>query len=52
MKTKVTNAKFVVEIFDGTNNFRMWLCEILDILSIGFGYCFGRKTLLVMDNKE
>ncbi|KAG8486258.1 hypothetical protein CXB51_019637 [Gossypium anomalum] len=31
-KTTVTNAKFEVEKFDGTNNFGMWQCEILDIL--------------------
>ncbi|KAI4332242.1 hypothetical protein L6164_017166 [Bauhinia variegata] len=28
----VTNAKFDVEKFDGTNNFGMWQCEVLDIL--------------------
>ncbi|KAI4347993.1 hypothetical protein L6164_008758 [Bauhinia variegata] len=31
-KTMVTNAKFDVEKFDGTNNFGMWQCEVLDIL--------------------
>ncbi|KAG8484503.1 hypothetical protein CXB51_023752 [Gossypium anomalum] len=30
--TTVTNAKFEVEKFDGTNNFGMWQCEILDVL--------------------
>ena len=28
----VTNAKFDVEKFDGTNNFGMWQCEVLDVL--------------------
>ncbi|KAK5839561.1 hypothetical protein PVK06_008362 [Gossypium arboreum] len=31
-KTTMTNAKFEVEKFDGTNNFGMWQCEILDVL--------------------
>ncbi|KAK5803675.1 hypothetical protein PVK06_031324 [Gossypium arboreum] len=31
-RTTVTNAKFEVEKFDGTNNFGMWQCEILDVL--------------------
>ncbi|KAG8499215.1 hypothetical protein CXB51_005647 [Gossypium anomalum] len=31
-KTTVTNAKFEVEKFDGTNNFGMWQCEILHVL--------------------
>ena len=26
------NAKFKVEKFDGTNNFGMWQCEVLDVL--------------------
>ena len=28
----VTNTKFDVEKFDGTNNFGMWQCEVQDIL--------------------
>ena len=32
IKTNVTNVKFAVEIFDRTNDFRMWQCEVLDIL--------------------
>ncbi|KAA8529158.1 hypothetical protein F0562_034043 [Nyssa sinensis] len=28
----VSNAKFEVEKFDGTNNFGMWQCKVLDIL--------------------
>ena len=28
----VTNTKFDVEKFDGTNNFGMWKCEVQDIL--------------------
>ena len=28
----VTNAKFEVEKFDGTNNFGMWQSEVLDVL--------------------
>ncbi|KAH9742736.1 hypothetical protein KPL70_003051 [Citrus sinensis] len=31
-RTTVTNAKFEVEKFDGTNNFGMWQCELLDVL--------------------
>ncbi|KAG8495920.1 hypothetical protein CXB51_007502 [Gossypium anomalum] len=32
VRTTVTNVKFIVEKFDGTNNFGMWQCEILDVL--------------------
>ncbi|KAG8485591.1 hypothetical protein CXB51_018981 [Gossypium anomalum] len=32
VKNTVTNAKFEVEKFNGTNNFGMWQCEILDVL--------------------
>ncbi|KAH9805146.1 hypothetical protein KPL71_002341 [Citrus sinensis] len=32
VRTTVTNAKFEVEKFDGTNNFGMWQCEVLDVL--------------------
>ena len=28
----VSNAKFEVEKFDGTNNFGMWLCKVMDVL--------------------
>ena len=28
----VTNTKFDVEKFDGTNNFGVWQCEVQDIL--------------------
>ncbi|KAK9229524.1 hypothetical protein WN944_022487 [Citrus x changshan-huyou] len=31
-RTTVTNAKFKVEKFDGTNNFGMWQYEVLDVL--------------------
>ena len=31
-KTTMSNAKFEVEKFDGTNNFGMWQCEVLDVL--------------------
>ncbi|KAH9699236.1 Integrase catalytic domain-containing protein [Citrus sinensis] len=31
-RTTVTNVKFEVEKFDGTNNFGMWQCEVLDVL--------------------
>ena len=30
--TTMTNAKFKVEKFDGTTNFGMWQCEVLDVL--------------------
>ena len=32
-KTTISNAKFKVEKFDGTNNFGMWQCEVRDVLS-------------------
>ncbi|KAG2688149.1 hypothetical protein I3760_09G081200 [Carya illinoinensis] len=28
----VSNAKFEVEKFDGTSNFGMWQCEVMDVL--------------------
>ena len=28
----VSNAKFEVEKFDGTNNFGIWQCEVMDVL--------------------
>ena len=31
-RSMVTNSKFDVEKFDGTNNFGMWQCEVQDIL--------------------
>ena len=31
-RTTITNIKFEVEKFDGTNNFAMWQCEVLDVL--------------------
>ena len=31
-RNTVSNAKFEVEKFDGTNNFGMWQCEVLDVL--------------------
>ena len=31
-RTTMSNAKFEVEKFDGTNNFGMWQCEVLDVL--------------------
>ncbi|KAJ8616233.1 hypothetical protein MRB53_035605 [Persea americana] len=32
-KTTISNAKFEVKKFDGTNNFGMWQCEVRDVLS-------------------
>ena len=32
IRTKVSNAKFEVEKFDGMNNFGMWQCEVMDVL--------------------
>ena len=32
VRTMVSNAKFEVEKFDGTNNFDMWQCEVMDVL--------------------
>ena len=31
-RTMLSNAKFEVEKFNGTNNFGMWQCEVLDLL--------------------
>ncbi|KAG2669750.1 hypothetical protein I3760_14G048100 [Carya illinoinensis] len=31
-RSTVSNAKFEVEKFDGTSNFGMWQCEVMDIL--------------------
>ena len=32
-KTTMSNAKFEMEKFDGTNNFDMWQCDVLDVLT-------------------
>ena len=32
IRMTVSNAKFEVEKFDGTNNFSMWKCEVMDVL--------------------
>ena len=32
VRTKVSNAKFEVEKFDGMNNFGMWQYEFIDVL--------------------
>jgi len=32
VRTIVSNDKFEVEKFDGTNNFGMWQCEVMDVL--------------------
>ncbi|KAM2852181.1 hypothetical protein PS2_028199 [Malus domestica] len=32
VRTMVQNAKFEVEKFDGTNNFKMWQCVVNDVL--------------------
>ncbi|KAM1863487.1 hypothetical protein ACFX14_003825 [Malus domestica] len=32
-RTTVQNAKFKVEKFDGTNNFKMWKYEVKDVLA-------------------
>ncbi|KAM2348698.1 hypothetical protein FF1_012174 [Malus domestica] len=32
-RTTVQNAKFEMEKFDGTNNFRIWQCEVKDVLA-------------------
>ncbi|TXG47175.1 hypothetical protein EZV62_026469 [Acer yangbiense] len=31
-RSSMSNAKFDIEKFDGTNNFGMWQCEVLDLL--------------------
>ncbi|KAH9771353.1 Integrase catalytic domain-containing protein [Citrus sinensis] len=51
-RTTVTNAKFEVEKFDGTNNFGMWQCEVLDVLcQQELDIAFEEKPD-VMDDKE
>ena len=30
--TTMTNVKFEVKKFDGTNNFGIWQCDVLDVL--------------------
>ena len=32
VRTMVSNNKFEVEKFDGTNNFGMWQCKIMNVL--------------------
>ena len=32
IRTMVSNAKFEVEKFDGTNNFGTWQCKVMDVL--------------------
>ena len=32
-KLMVSNTKFEVERFDGTNNFGIWQCEMMDVLT-------------------
>ena len=32
VRMMVSNAKFEVEEFDGTNNFGMWQCEVMGVL--------------------
>ena len=32
VRTMVSNAKFEVEKFDGTNIFGVWQCEVMDVL--------------------
>ncbi|KAG2686192.1 hypothetical protein I3760_10G165700 [Carya illinoinensis] len=31
-RSTVSNAKFEVEKFDGTSNFGIWQCEVMDVL--------------------
>ena len=32
VRMMISNAKFEVEEFDGTNNFGKWQCEVMDVL--------------------
>jgi hypothetical protein len=32
VRTMVSNVNFEVEKFDGTKNFGMWQCEVMDVL--------------------
>ena len=48
----LTNAKFEVLKFDGTNNFSMWQCEVLDVLcQQELDVAFEEKPNM-MDDKE
>ncbi|KAK2633562.1 hypothetical protein Ddye_032774 [Dipteronia dyeriana] len=31
-RSSISNAKFDIEKFDGTNNFGMWQCKVMDLL--------------------
>ncbi|KAH9688531.1 Integrase catalytic domain-containing protein [Citrus sinensis] len=49
-RTTVTNAKFEVEKFDGTNNFGMWQCEILtNLLNLDERFEDEDKVLLLLN---
>ncbi|KAG8480135.1 hypothetical protein CXB51_024911 [Gossypium anomalum] len=50
--TTVTNAKIEVEKFDGTNNFGMWQCEIMDVLCQQELDIALEEKLDKMDDKE
>ena len=47
IKTNVTNVKFAVEIFDRTNDFRMWQCEHQQDLDVAL-----EEKLDDIDDKE
>ncbi|TXG65804.1 hypothetical protein EZV62_007079 [Acer yangbiense] len=38
-RSSMSNAKFDIEKFDGTNNFGMWQCEVLDLFPGRIRYC-------------
>ncbi|KAG2704814.1 hypothetical protein I3760_05G023100 [Carya illinoinensis] len=43
-RSTVSNGKFEVEKFDGTNNFDIWQCEVMDVL-------IQQELDIVLDNK-
>ena len=50
VRIAVFNAKFEVEKFDGTNNFGMWQCEVMDV-SINRQACSTIRLCLAKDQK-
>ena len=50
VRTVISNAKFEVEKFDGTNNFGMWQCEVMDV-SINRQACSTIRLCLAKDQK-
>lgn len=50
--TTMTNAKFELKKFDGTNNFGMWQCKVLDVLCQQESDVALEEKLDKIDDKE